>query len=124
MRILVVDDDEANRTVMCELIEILNHNAFGAANRREALELMRSETPDAAFIDLRLAGDSGLDIARDRRREESENSLPRIVLYGLTGDATDEAVNACLAVGMDDCLFKPVYLEVLESQLNKLAETR
>ena len=109
---------------MCELIEILNHNAFGAANRREALELMRSETPDAAFIDLRLAGDSGLDIARDRRREESENSLPRIVLYGLTGDATDEAVNACLAVGMDDCLFKPVYLEVLESQLNKLAETR
>ena len=81
---------------------------------------------------------AGVDAA-GLRHEGAELAAPDLVadvhvgrhdteMDGLIGqpiaDATDEAVNACLAVGMDDCLFKPVYLEVLESQLNKLAETR
>lgn len=119
MRVLVVDDDEGNRTVMCELIEILGHSATGARDRQSALTQMRSDPPRVAFIDLRLGGESGLDVARDRRRQEAEDNLPRVSMYGLTGDATDEAVNACLAAGMDDCLFKPIYLEVLEAQLGK-----
>jgi hypothetical protein len=31
-------------------------------------------------------------------------------------------VTACLAAGVDDCLFKPIYLEVLEAQLGKLSD--
>ena len=118
MHVLVVDDDDSNRTVMCELIEVLNHTATGARDRRSALQQMRSNPPAVAFIDLRLDGDSGLDVARERRAQEAESGLPRVTMYGLTGDATDEAIQACLAAGMDDCLFKPIYLEVLEAQLS------
>lgn len=119
MRVLVVDDDEGNRTVMSELIEVLGHCVTGARDRPSALAQMCSEPPQVAFIDLRLGADSGLDVARERRQQEAESNLPRITIYGLTGDATDEAVDACLAAGMDDCLFKPTYLEVLEARLGK-----
>jgi len=122
MHVLVVDDDEANRTVMCELIKLLNHSAVGARDRESALAQMRTDPPRVAFIDLRLGGDSGLDVARDRRRQEAKENLPRVSMFGLTGDATDEAVTACLAAGVDDCLFKPIYLEVLEAQLGKLSD--
>lgn len=123
MQVLVVDDDEGNRTVMCELIEILDHSASGARDRQSALAQMRANPPQVAFIDLRLGSESGLDVARVRRQQEADENLPRVTMYGLTGDATDESVTACLAAGMDDCFFKPIYLEVLEAQLNKSGAT-
>src|SRR5277367_3865455 len=82
--ILVLDDDVDIRRV---LVDYLGENEFRvtpAINGAEALKIFESEPVDLVLLDLRLPGESGLDIAR-RIREAS--SIPILILSGRSEEA-------------------------------------
>jgi two-component system, response regulator, stage 0 sporulation protein F len=59
--ILVVDDDEAIRTLLQEELEEEGYKVLIATNARDALKMVASETLDLVILDIRMPGMDGLE---------------------------------------------------------------
>lgn len=84
LEVLVVEDDEINRTVCERYLESLGHRPIVLGDGEAALELLhwRSEPLDAALLDISLPGMSGLEVAQQIRQSVDGHwlSLPIIVM--------------------------------------------
>jgi len=61
--VMVVDDDPLILTTMRDGLQRAGYDVWAAASAEDALELTRDAMPDAALIDMRMPGMSGLDLA-------------------------------------------------------------
>jgi CheY-like chemotaxis protein len=64
LRILVVEDNEDSRMLVCELLDTLGHTATGVGSAEEALEALGNDRFDTLFTDVSLPGMSGVELAR------------------------------------------------------------
>jgi two-component system, OmpR family, phosphate regulon response regulator PhoB len=103
-RVLVVDDDEAVRTVASWQLESDGFAVAQAGDGDEALSAIDTERPDLVVLDLSMPGLGGLDVLRRVRGAPVTAALPVIVLSGRSGE-TDRIVG--LDLGADDYLVKP-----------------
>jgi two-component system phosphate regulon response regulator PhoB len=105
-RVLVVDDDQRVRTVVCWQLEADGYAVTEAADGAAALAQIERDRPDLVVLDLSLPGVGGLDVLRRVREAERDtaNPLPVIVLSGRSGE-TDRIIG--LDLGADDYLVKP-----------------
>ena len=100
--ILIVDDDATIRRTLSICLENENHKIHAAGNIREALEVAGRQYFDLAFVDLRLGGQSGLDLIPELH---SANPGIRVVLITAFG-GIETAVQA-IKRGAYDYLPKP-----------------
>ncbi len=117
MRILVADDQVANRMVVRRLLEKAGHRPQMVDDGEDVLAAMEAHRYDAVIIDLHMPGANGLDVLKQVRfMEAGGRRTPFIVL---TADATAEAREAVEKAGAFAFLTKPV---VIDRLLEKLAE--
>ncbi|MET0961721.1 MAG: response regulator [Noviherbaspirillum sp.] len=64
LRILVVEDNEDSRILVCELLTALGHAVTGVGSAEEAIEALQKDSFDTLFTDVSLPGMSGVDLAR------------------------------------------------------------
>jgi two-component system, OmpR family, phosphate regulon response regulator PhoB len=103
--VLVVDDDEAVRTVVRWQLEDDGFRTVEADDGPTALRRIRDDRPALVVLDLSLPGLGGLDLLRRVRSGGTGRSdTPVIVLSGRNGE-TDRIVG--LDLGADDYLVKP-----------------
>jgi two-component system response regulator FixJ len=115
--IAIVEDDEAVRQALSDLLQVLNlpHRAF---DRAEAF--LAEYTPglvDCLITDLRMPGIGGLELLQRLRALGS--SIPVIVVTSVTDSATRAQA---LAGGAQAFLTKPVSDEVLIAHLKSLLQ--
>ncbi|MCD2189344.1 response regulator [Actinomycetospora soli] len=103
-RVLVVDDDEAVRTVASWQLESDGFAVDQAGDGAAALAAIDGTPPDLVVLDLTMPGVGGLDVLRRVRAKPATEALPVIVLSGRSGE-TDRIVG--LDLGADDYLVKP-----------------
>lgn len=113
-RVLVVDDDSANRDAMARLLEALGHIAVVAAGGSEALRLMGLFRPHVLLLDLSMPGVDGFEVARLARLDIDGSSV-RIV--AVTGHGQKSDLDRTRGAGFDAHLVKPVTLRQLEEAL-------
>ena len=82
-RVLVVEDDETAAEALALLLKSWGHEVRVARDGPEALRAARERPPDTVFLDIRLPGMSGVDVARRLRRDAG---LGQARLVALTGD--------------------------------------
>jgi len=114
-RILVVDDHAASRHVLIQQLQYLKHEAIGAANGQQALSLIALHPLDVVITDCNMPVMDGFALTRAIRRD-----YPNLVIWGLTANKQPSVREACLSAGMNDCLFKPVTLQILEKLIASL----
>ena len=106
--ILVVDDDQRVRDMLCRYLE---QEGFSVTGVEDGVAMRRhlSDNPvDLVLLDLVMPGEDGLSLSREIR---AESDLPIIMLTG-KGEPIDRVVG--LEVGADDYITKPFHLrEVL-----------
>jgi two-component system response regulator RegA len=107
---LVVDDDEIFRTRLCRAFQLRGWAGLGAGSGGEALQAVLESAPDLAIVDLRLDGESGLEIVRLLRAADSAMAIIMLTGYGSIATAL-EAVKS----GADSYLCKPVDVEQILS---------
>ena len=106
--IAIVDDDEKIRRLLRRCFEPEGYRVSEAASAAELDKIMADDPVDLITLDLNLAGDDGLSIARTVR---SRSQVPIIMVTG-KGDPIDKIVG--LEVGADDYISKPFHVrEVL-----------
>lgn len=86
LRVLVVDDNKMILQTTKALLEPFGCVVETCESTEQALSAMVKFKPDIAFLDLRLGGESGVDLARQMRSEDFEQEY---FLVALSGDEVD-----------------------------------
>ena len=116
-RVVLVEDDAALRSVLERELTDLGFEVRTFPSAEGVVDTCVSTGVDAALLDVRLPGKSGLELLRDLRE-----SLPDVQAIMLTGHGSvPEAVEA-MRHGAYDFLVKPTPLDVLERTLRRAAE--
>jgi PAS domain S-box-containing protein len=104
--LLVVEDNEINRTVALGILTNLGYSADVAVNGREAVERAARRDYQAVFMDCLMPEMDGYAATAEiRRREPAGRHVP---IIALTAGALAEDRARCLAAGMDEHLAKPL----------------
>jgi two-component system KDP operon response regulator KdpE len=109
--ILVVDDEPQLRRAMKATLTDLGYSVIEAKTGEEALEMLRSESPDLILLDLNMPGIGGLETCR-AIRETSE--IPIIVLSVRNTERDKVQV---LDAGADDYVTKPFGIQELLARI-------
>ncbi|MBF0368017.1 MAG: response regulator [Magnetococcales bacterium] len=107
MRILSVDDDPRNQTVIQEVLGQGGHSVVCSWNGQEALEMLERETFDLVLLDLAMPQMDGISLTRTIRKGDIPGLNPKIPILGVTAHVRKEDREATLAAGFDGCLAKP-----------------
>jgi len=84
--ILVVEDDNAFRTILVNAFIDRGFEAVGVADAESAIRAAEADSPEMAVVDLRLPDQSGLDVVR--RLKQIDPSTAIVVLTGYGSIAT------------------------------------
>jgi Signal transduction histidine kinase len=103
-RLLVVDDVAINRSVLVELLSPLGFELREASSGPEALAIFAEFRPDLVFLDLRMPGMNGLEVAA-RLRPSPAKRTP--ILIAMSASVLSFNRDKALAAGCDDFLPKP-----------------
>jgi DNA-binding response OmpR family regulator len=114
---LVVDDDEAFRTLSAGILEQAGYRTVQAASGEEALEAARAEEPMAVVLDVRLPGLSGHEVCRELR-DRPGGGPPVLFVSGERTESFDRVGG--LLVGGDDYLVKPFPPDELTARIRSL----
>jgi two-component system sensor histidine kinase/response regulator len=122
LRVLAVDDNATNRSVLLQNLRTWGMRAGTAADGREALEMLcqASSTGDpyrVAILDYQMPGMDGLELARTIRADDSLAGV-RLVLLTSSGKRGDGAL--AQTAGIEAFLTKPVRESLLRQALATL----
>jgi adenylate cyclase len=117
--LLIVDDLEENREILCRFLQSKGYRVVEAGSGEEALRRVESERVDLVILDVMMPGLSGTEVLERLRRRYEPTRLP--VIMATAKDRPEDIVQA-LTLGANDYIAKPVDLTVLlaraETQLS------
>jgi signal transduction histidine kinase/ActR/RegA family two-component response regulator len=103
--VLVVDDGEENRNLLCAMLDQLGFECREAADGLEALQKAQQSKPDLILMDLKMPGMDGYEATRTLRLIEPLKQVPVIVI---SANIAEDAIAQCLAAGANGFVSKPV----------------
>ncbi|KQP17606.1 response regulator [Pseudorhodoferax sp. Leaf267] len=113
-RILVVEDNELNQQVACELLRDAGFVVDLAADGREAVERVRATVGampyDVVLMDMQMPVMDGLGATRAIRRDGRHAALP---ILAMTANAMQADRQRCQEAGMQDFVAKPIEPDAL-----------
>jgi len=104
-RILLVEDNEMNRDMLCRRLERKGYEVITAENGAQALKLAEQERPDLILMDLSLPEIDGYEATRRLKQSATTGAIPIIIL---TAHALKSDRNKAFASGCDDFDIKPI----------------
>jgi CheY-like chemotaxis protein/HPt (histidine-containing phosphotransfer) domain-containing protein len=117
VRVLVAEDNEANRLVASIMLEKLGCHADVAAHGGDALEALANHEYDIILMDCHMPVMDGFEATKTIRR--TEGKMHHRPIIAMTANALQGEKERCLAAGMDDFLSKPVILDELAAKLSQ-----
>jgi len=100
--ILVVDDDDANRTTLERMLTREGFRVLQAASGEEALDVVRKEPPAAILTDLKMPGMDGIGLLRAAKEIAPATEVVLMTAYG-----TVESAVGAMKEGAYDFVTKP-----------------
>jgi len=116
-KILVVDDEEAVRYVLKEVLGNEGFTVICAESAEEAFTVLKNEVIHVFIIDLHLPGISGIELCSEIRI-----GRPVDVKCAITGHGTVFSIVQCREVGFDDYIVKPFDNQMLINFANRAFE--
>jgi len=117
LNILLVEDNIVNQKVALKILEKLGYKADVANNGIEAVENVKLREYDLIFMDILMPKLGGIDATKMIREVFGTKNNPKII--AMTADTMVNDRDACLNVGMDDYINKPIRVEDLRAVLDK-----
>jgi two-component system sensor histidine kinase RpfC len=123
LRVLVADDQQANRTVLTRILERAGHRVQQASDGEQALDLLELDNIDLAIVDMHMPRLSGLDVLRQLRYMQAGGKRTPVIV--LSADATAQAARDAEEAGAPAFLTKPVMVaRLLETIADLISPTK
>lgn len=116
--ILVVDDDDAIRDTLYDLLSE-EHLCHVAATAERALEWLATDVYDVVLTDISMPGLSGVELLGQVRQNQPQT--PVIIISGIQDR---EHAKGMITLGAFDYLLKPFRLEDVEGSVARAIEHR
>ncbi len=113
--ILVVDDGESNRSLLCRWLNPEKHTIVAAENGRRAIDLLAVHDFDLVLLDVIMPEMNGYQVLKHIRSTERLHNIPVIMISAF--DETDSAVR-CIESGAEEYLTKPFDKNLLKARVS------
>jgi len=118
---LIIDDNQNNRTIMRDMLQLKHIRATEAKNGFEALEILgKGEEFDIILIDYHMPVIDGLETIRKMRAMPDKNISGKPVIFLHSSSDDEKVIAACDELNIDQRLIKPVKMQDLYHSLSRL----
>ncbi len=117
--ILIVDDAEINREILCEMFE--GYNTVQAENGKEAIDIIAA-VPDeisVVLLDIVMPVMSGVEVLEEMKKRGWINNIPVLLI---TGEATTEIARNAYRLGVSDIIKKPFDEYIVKQRTRNVIE--
>jgi two-component system cell cycle response regulator DivK len=123
-RVLVVEDNELNLKLFCDLLRAHGHEAEPVRDAREALERAALFRPDIIVMDIQMPHISGFELIEAIRRDMELRRIPIMAVTAYAGKGDEDRIRDA---GADAFVSKPItlvrFMDVI-GELSALADSR
>jgi len=113
--VLVVDDEEANRMLLRDPLEVHGYEIIEAENGEQALQKVEQRPPDVILLDVMMPRMDGFEVCRRLKKEARTAHIPILIVTALS-ERMERMMG--IAAGASDFLSKPVDLQELTLRVN------
>lgn len=118
-RILVIEDNEDNLSLMRLLLERAKYEVLAAENGFAGLEVARAEQPDLILLDLAMPEIDGWEVARELKSDIVTSNIPIIVV---TAHALPKDRERAFEAGCNAFIVKPFSVAKLINEIENLLD--
>ena len=104
-RILVVEDNDLNRKLFCDVLKANGHEVVPVADGRNVVATAQRFVPDLVIMDIQLPHVSGIDLIAQLKADNDLNGVPVLAVTAYAGKGDEDRIRAA---GAEDYLAKPV----------------
>jgi two-component system, cell cycle response regulator DivK len=116
-RVLVVEDNELNLKLFCDLLRAHGHDALPVRDGRDALAQARGFSPELIIMDIHLPHVSGIDIIIALKADPSLAKVPVMAVTAYAGKGDEEKIRAA---GAEAYVSKPISVMKFMDVVNEL----
>lgn len=117
LKVLVVDDVEIDRMIICDALEAENYVTVTAEDGLEALEIIKTEKPDLIVVDYMMPRMDGKTLIKSLKADTATRMIPILMLTTIDNVESEISI---LKAGADDYITKPVNREKFLIRVEKL----
>ena len=103
--ILIVEDNEKNMILMCDVLQFKGYQTLEAATGTEGLRLAREALPDLVLMDIQLPDIDGITAFERLRADPQTQKIPVIAV---SASAMPDDQQRIIASGFDAYITKPI----------------
>lgn len=118
-RILVVEDNDLNRRLFCDVLKANGFAVEPVGDGCEALERARQFVPNLIIMDIQLPNVSGLDLIESAKRDPILRPIPVLAVTAYAGKGDEERIRDA---GAEAYLAKPVSIGPFMAAVKGLLE--
>lgn len=104
VRILVIEDDDAIRATLTDILQLNGYVACGAVDGSEGLASARREPPDLVISDVSMPGLDGFALLEALRGDDKTRAIPVILI---SASIEPERMRQGMDLGAEDYIVKP-----------------
>jgi adenylate cyclase len=120
-KILIVDDEPFNVDYLEQELEDLNYAAISAGNGQEALEKVRTESPDLVLLDIMMPVMDGFTVLSRMKEDSTLRDIPVIIISAMNDL---QSVVKGIEQGAEDYLPKPFEPVLLQARISSSLEKK
>ena len=118
-RILVVEDNDLNRKLFCDVLKANGFEVEPVADGEIALNAARAFAPDLVSMDIQLPNVSGIDLIAAFKQDVTLRQAPILAVTAYAGKGDEERIREA---GAQDYLSKPVSINPFMAAVNALLD--
>ncbi len=123
-KVLVVEDNELNLRLFCDLLRAHEYEAEGVRDGREALDRARAFEPDLIVMDIQMPYVTGLELTVAIRADDDLKAIPIMAVTAYAGKGDEDRIRAA---GADAYVSKPIslmrFIETVEGLMTTQVES-
>ena len=120
-RVLVIDDNQSNRDLLCSMLRREGLIGEEAASAAQALTMLENRTYDLLLLDLVMPEITGYDLLLQLKGSPRWQHLPILII---SGDNEIDTAIRCIEVGAEDFLQKPFNRVLLKARIGACIEKK
>jgi len=119
--ILIIEDNEKNRKLARDVLQVKGFRTIESETAEEGLELARDQSPALILMDIQLPGMDGITAMKQLKAESKTQNIP---IIAITASTMTNNRTAMLAEGFDGYQTKPIGLKDFLSEVQRVLATR
>jgi len=114
--VLVVDDDERNRKLACDVLSAAGFDTLEATTGIDAIAMATEIAPDVILMDLRLPDMSGVEACLRLRGDRRTVEIPVVAMSAMRLEGSGDWLEAA---GFAGCIDKPIQIRAFPDQVRR-----